>query len=232
MRRDDAIRRVPQGVVFRQGFRIRNIERRASETASTVASVQGVVVAVSFEGSDEVCLNDDLAAGDIRHESVFLPVQDCEFVFAEEVGCLFRQRDADEEVVDVLGEEMVQGGFIEAVEPCVRDGAVRVAGAGDDEAGVVFRFRGRARGGGVRDDVHAHGAGDVGDLAAYAAVAEDGEALARVVAEVLEFFPVGVFAPFVLLLPLVEEGVVVGVGEGGEGDPFGDLGAVDAGGGG
>lgn len=43
----------------------------------------------------------------------------------------------------------------------------------------------------------------------------------------------GVFAaPFVLALPVVEEGVVVGVGEGGEDDPFGDLGAVDAGGGG
>lgn len=42
----------------------------------------------------------------------------------------------------------------------------------------------------------------------------------------------GALAPGVGELPGVEEGVVVGVGEGGEDDPFGDLGAVDAGGGG
>lgn len=148
------------------------------------------------------------------------------------MGCLFRQGHADEEVVDVLGEEVVEGGFVEAVEPLGRDGAGRVAGAGDDEADVAFGFGRGARGGRVRDDVHAHGAGDAGDLAAYAAVAEDGEALACVVAEALEFLSVGVFAPFVLQLPLVQEGVVVGVGEGGEDDPFCDLGAVNTGGGG
>ena len=67
------------------------------------------------------------------------------------------------------------------MEPLFRDGSVRVAGAGDDEAFVVFGFGGCARGGGVRYDVHSHAAGDAGDLAAYAAVAEDGEAFARVV---------------------------------------------------
>ena len=75
----------------------------------------------------------------------------------------------------------MEAAFIEAAEPFFRDGAVRVAGAGDDEAGVSFGFRGGARGGGVGDDVHSHRFGDAGDLAADAAVAEDGEALARVV---------------------------------------------------
>lgn len=232
MRRDDAIGRVPQRVVFGQGFRIRDIERGASEAASAVASVQGVVVAVGSEGGDEICLDEDLSAGDIRHESVFRPAEDCELLGAEEVGRFFCQRDADEEVVDVLCEEVVQAGFIEAAEPFFRDGAVRVAGAGDDEALVVFGFGCCARRGGVRDDVHSHAAGDAGDLAADAAVAEDAESFARVVPEALEFLAVGVLAPFVVALPCVEEGVVVGVGEGGEDDPFGDLGAVDAGGGG
>ncbi len=71
-----------------------------------------------------------------------------------------------------------------------------------------------------------------GDLSAYATVAEDAEALASFVAEGGEGVVVGAFAPFVGALPGVEEGVVVGVGEGGEDDPFCDLRAVDARGGG
>ena len=130
-------------------------------------------------------------------------------------------------MVDVLGEEVVEGGFVEPAEPGRRDRAVRVAGPGHDEARVVFRFRRRARGGRVGDDVHAHGAAHPGDLAAYAAVAEDAESLARLVPQGLQF-PLP-FAPLMVLLPGVEEGVVVRVGERGQDDPFGDLGAVDAG---
>lgn len=144
----------------------------------------------------------------------------------------FGQGHADEEVVDVLGEEVVQGGSVEAVEPGFGDGAVRVAGAGDDEARVVFGFGGRARGGGVCDDGHAHAAGNAGDLAADAAVAEDGESFPGIVSQTLEALIGGVFAPFVVQLPFVEEGVVMRVGEGGQDDPFCDLGAVDAGRGG
>ena len=171
MRRDDAIGRVPQGVLFRQGFRIRDVERRASETAAAVAAVERVVVVVGVEGGDEVGLHDDLAAGDVGDEGVLLFPQDGEFLRAEEVRRFVCQGYADEEVVDVLGEEVVQGGLVQAAVPGFWDRAVRVAGAGDDEALVVFRFRRWARGGRVRDHVHAHAAGHAGDLAADAAVA-------------------------------------------------------------
>lgn len=65
VRRDDAVRRVPQRAVLGQRFRVRHVERRASEAASAVASVEGVVVLVGFEGGDEVGLHDDLPAGDV-----------------------------------------------------------------------------------------------------------------------------------------------------------------------
>lgn len=71
MRRDDAVGRVPQRVVWRQGFGIGDIERGAAETASAVAAVEGVVVVVGLEGGDEVGLDDDLAAGDVGDEGVF-----------------------------------------------------------------------------------------------------------------------------------------------------------------
>lgn len=228
MRRDDAVGRVPQGVLFGQGFRVRDVERRAAQSAAAVAAVERVVVAVGGEGGDEVGLHDDLAAGDVGDEGVFLSAQNGEFLRAEQVRRLGCQGHADEEVVEVLGEEVVQGGFVRAAVPGYRDRAVRVAGAGDDEARVVFRVRGRARGGCVRDHVHAHAAGHAGDLAADAAVAQDAEPLARVVPQARQFLSMRRFAPFVVLLPGVEEGVVVGVGERGQDDPFGDLGAVDA----
>ena len=126
-------------------------------------------------------MHDDLAAGDVGEEGVFLAAEDGELGGAEEVRGLFCEGHADEEVVDVLGEEMVEGWLVEAVEPGGWNGAVRVAGAGEDEALVVFGFGRRARGGGVGDDVHAHAAGDAGDLAAYAAVAQDAESLSRLV---------------------------------------------------
>lgn len=232
MRRDDAIRRIPQRIVFRQGFRIRHVQRRASETASAVAAVQGVVVAVGFEGGDEVGLHHNLAAGDVGYESVLLLPQDGELFGAEEVGCLFCQRNADEEVVDVLREEMVQARFVQAAEPGLRDRTVRVAGPGDDESTVVFRFRRRAWGGRVRDDVHTQAASDSGDLAAYAAVAEDAESLTCLVPQTLQDVSVRGFAPIVIKLPGVEEGVVMRMGQRGQDDPFGDLRAVDAGRGG
>lgn len=228
MRRDDAIGRVPQGVLFGQGFRIRDVERRAPQSGAAVAAVERVVVVVGVEGGDEVGLHDDLAAGDVGDEGVLLCPQDGEFLRAEQVRRLGCQGHADEEVVDVLGEEAVQGGLVRAAVPGCWDRAVRVAGAGDDEARVVFRVRRWARGGRVRDHVHAHAAGHAGDLAADAPVAQDAESLARVVPQARQFLCLRRFAPFVVLLPGVEEGVVVGVGERGQDDPFGDLGAVDA----
>ena len=228
MRRYNTIRRLPQRIVLGQGFRIRDVERRAAEAAAAVAAGEGVVVVVGVQGGDEVALDDDLAAGDVGEEGVFLAAEDGELGRADEVGCLGCEGHADEEVVDVLGEEVVQGSLVQAREPGFGDGAVRVAGSREDEARVVFGGRGRARGGRVGDDGHAHAAGDAGDLAADAAVAEDAEALAGFVSEALQRLFEGGGAPFVVLLPGVEEGVAVGVGEHGQDDPFGDLGAVDA----
>ena len=85
----------------------------------------------------------------------------------------------------------------------------------------------RARRGRVGDDVHAHAASHAGDLAADAAVAEDAEALSRFVSHALQRFFERCRAPFVVLLPGVEEGVVVGVGQHGQDDPFRDLRAMD-----
>ena len=143
--------------------------------------MKGVVIVVGFEGGDEVGLDDDLAAGNVGDEGVLLLAEDGELGRADEMGGFFGQGDGDEEVVDVLRKEFVQGGLVQPAEPGRRDRAVRIAGPGDDEAGVVFRFRRRAGGGRVCDHVHAHGAGDPGDLAADAAVAEDAEALSRLV---------------------------------------------------
>ena len=186
---------------------------------------------VGGEGGDEVRLDDDLAAGDVGDVGVALG-EEVELRRAEEVVRLRGQRHADDEPVDVLREEVVQRGRVQAAVPRAGDGAVRVAGAGHDEAAVALALRGGAWGGGEGDDVHAHRFGDVGDLAADGAVAQHGEALADVVADGAEPGGLALLAPEVLGLPGVEGVVGVGGNEGGEEDPFGDLGAVDAGGGG
>lgn len=81
-----------------------------------------------------------------------------------------------------------------------------------------------ARARGVGEDGAAHGGGDARDLAADAAVAEDADALADEVAEAAEGGVVrGGFAPGVLLLPVVEEVVGVGVDEGGHCYPGGEV---------
>ena len=175
---------------------------------------------------------DDEPAGDVRDEGVFLAPEDGELRGGEEVGGFFCERDGDDEVVEVLGEEVVEGGLVEAGEPGRGDGAVGVAGAGDDVAAVALGGGGRARVGGEGEDVHAHGARDAGDLPADAAVAQDADPLACFVAQVGEGFAGGGGGPGVGGLPGVEERVAVGGGEHGHDDPFGDLGAVDAGGGG
>jgi len=68
-------------------------------------------------------------------------------------------------VVDVLSEEVVQGGFVEPGVPAGGDGAVRVAGVGDDEAVVLFAFGGFSGTCGVGNYVHPHCFGDSSDLA-------------------------------------------------------------------
>ena len=175
---------------------------------------------------------DDLPPGDVGDEGVAVGAEDGEFGAGEEVCRFFCEGHADEEVVDVLAEEVVQACFVEPAVPCRGDGAIRVACAGHDETFIVFGFWRRAWGSGVGDHIHAECFGDVGDLSADGAVAEDAEALADSVFHGAEGVLGGAFAPIVVELPGVQEGVVVGVGEGCQDDPFCDLGAVDAGGGG
>lgn len=210
-------------MVLGQRLRVRHVQGGAPQPAFLVAG------GPRLESADQSVLVEDLAAADVGDEGVAV-AEEGEFVRAEEVRCLFRERHADEEVVDVLREEVVQGAFVQPAVPGAGDGAVRVAGAGHDVAVVFFRLGCRARAGGVGDHVHAHGLGDAAYLAADAAVAEDAEALADVIADGAEVLGlVFALAPFVRALPVVQFVVVVGVHEGGEEDPFGDLGPVDAG---
>ena len=248
MGRHDTVRRIPQRIPLRQRLRVRDIQRRAAQALFPFAEPSALlrhdgrvglarrdrglaVVGVRFEGGDEVRLDDDLAARDIGDEGVALG-EDVELRRAEQVVRLLGQRHADDQPVDVLREEVVQRGAVQPAVPGAGDAAVRVAGAGHDEAAVVLALRGGARGGGEGDDVHAHRVGDVGDLAADGAVAEHGEALAHVVADGAEAGGLALLAPEVLGLPRVEGVVGVRGDEGGQEDPFGDLGAVNAGGGG
>lgn len=76
MRRNQHIRRLPQRVIRRQRFRVRDIERRAGDE-------------FLVKGRDERGLVDDLAAGDVGDERAARIglVQEREFVGREEVGC-------------------------------------------------------------------------------------------------------------------------------------------------
>ena len=159
MGRDDAVRGFPQRILFRQGLRVCHVERGAPEAFSAVAAVFDEI----FERGNEVFLIEDLAAGDVGDEGVALG-QDFKLRGGEKVGGFFRQRDRDKEVVNVLRQEVVEGSLIEAGEPSRGDRAVGIAGAGNDEAMVLFRSRGRAGGGGIGDYVHAHCFGNAGDL--------------------------------------------------------------------
>ena len=132
-------------------------------------------------------------------------------------------------MVDILCEEIVEIGFVGAAIPGSRNFTVGIPCPGDNEPFVFPAFGGFARGGGIGDDVHTHCSGYVADLAADAAVAEDAETLADFVMEVAEKAEAGlVFAPFVLLLPGVEHGEVVGRSKHGHEDPFRDLRTMDA----
>lgn len=226
MRRDRDVRRAPQRVARRQGLRVRDVEGSAAERAVG-------------EGLHERRLIDDLAARDVDDDgalaalgavavrdddAVRLPArsfrQDAELVGRQEAPRLLGQRHRDEQDVDVLGQELVQRLLVEPGVPRRRDAAVGIAGARHDEA-VVAPLLGRVFGGRrVRDHVGAEGSGDAADLAADAAVSEHAEALAD---EVVDDLVGSVLRPFVLLLRIVEEVVVVRADERGEDDPFRDL---------
>ena len=190
------------------------------------------MIGVLAQGGDEIGLVDDGATGDVAYKSVLCGPEDGEFFGGKEVTGLLCEGDGDEEVVEILAEEVVQGGFVEAAEPRGGDTPVWIPRPRDNETLIAFRFRGRARGRRVREHVHAHCFSDAGGLPADGAVAQHAQALAGFVAHVAEEGAVGTLAPVVVALPVVQEGEVVRGGEHGHDDPFCDLGAVDAGAGG
>lgn len=138
MRRNDTIRRPPQLMLLRQRFRIRDIQRRAPQALQLgpLPPFPDPLFELP-QRSNQGLLHEDLPARDITHERV--PAgQDVEFLFPEQVRGGGGEGHGDEEDVDVLGEEIVEGGFVEAAVPGAGDRAVGVAGVGDDEAGVAF----------------------------------------------------------------------------------------------
>ena len=79
--RNQAIRRIPQRIIFRQRLRICNIEGGAADL-------------LGLESLDESCLVDDLAAGDVGYEGTrwVAGVEELEFWGGEEVGCFLAGR--------------------------------------------------------------------------------------------------------------------------------------------
>ena len=69
---------------------------------------------------------------------------------------MFGKGYGDEQHVDVLSEEVVQGGFVKSAVPRAWEDAIWIAGAGDDVAGVLFAFRCLAGGGCEGYYVHSH----------------------------------------------------------------------------
>ncbi len=94
----------------------------------------------------------DGAARDVDNKGIAF-AEDGEFFFREEVLSLWGQGDGDEEDVDVLFEEVVEGGFVQAAVPRAGDLAFRIPGSRNDVTCVVFTPRGRAGRRSIRDDV-------------------------------------------------------------------------------
>lgn len=224
MRRDLQVRRLPQRVLRRQRFGHRDVHGGAGEHAAVQRRLQRVLVqhlAAAHVGDER------RSRGGVARRRLQRCREEREFLLANQLGRARRQRHAQDEVVQPLREKVVQRGFVRAGVPGRGQGAVRVAGAGDDVAVVRARRRGVARAESVRRDLHAERCGDTGDLAADAAVAENTDGLAHVVGrghECVEAQPFGLFLGF------VHQAVLAGCREPGHDDPFGDDGAVDAGG--
>lgn len=137
-------------------------------------------------------------------------------------------------MIDVLRQEMMQVLLVGATVPRSGDFALGIACAGDDEAGVVLAFRSGAWTRGIGNDIHPHCLCYIADLTADTAISEDTKALADFIMQVAHEADARlvVLAPAMVVLPFVEQGIVVGGGEHGHEHPFCDLRAMDPGGGG
>lgn len=155
MRRNKQILRLPQRMPIRKRLRISDINRRAPNHAL-------------LQRPHQLLGLNDAAPRNIRDKRPLLP-QNLKLRAAEQALGLVGQRRGDDEQVEPRGEEVVDV----AGEPLLRERAVWVADAGG-RVGVVFAGGGGwARVQGVGVDGEAHCCCDAGDLAAYAAVAED-----------------------------------------------------------
>lgn len=146
MRANPQIRRIPQRMIPRQRFRIRNINRSTTQ-------------APILQRRNQRLLDQDLAARDVGHirlaeRVVAVLGQEGEFGRANEMRGLRGEREADYQVVQAQGQEGVDGCLVCAVVPGDGDRAVCVAGAGDDVVGVAARGGCWARGGRVGVDGH------------------------------------------------------------------------------
>ena len=190
MRRDDTIRRIPQRTILGQRFRIRDIQRRTPQPAFLLR------IRSLLQRGDQIVLLEDLTAGDVGDEGIFA-AEDGEFFFSEKMRGFFGQGDGDEEVVDVLGEEMVQRCFIHPAVPGARDRAVRVTGPGNDEAIVSLTLGRSAWRRGIGNHIRTHSFKYPRRLPSDTAVAEDAEALTNVIADGAQATLLPFLTPFV-----------------------------------
>ena len=123
-----------------------------------------------------------MPAGDIADKGVAF-AQDGKLRGREKMSGLVGERHADDQMVDLLREEIAQGGFVQAGEPAARDRSVRVTSVRHNEAVVFLGLWAWSRACGVGDDVHAHGLSDTSNLTADAAITKDAETLADFVAQ-------------------------------------------------
>lgn len=151
MRRDDHILRIPQRIVFRQGFRVRHIQRRPAENLIIQRRDQGLLIQNRATGDvDQERFRSSSSFGLGRAAST--PEQS-KFLGSKQAPCRRRERQSDDKRVQARREKRVQRCLGGATVPCHREAAVRIAGARDEVAIVTAGGRTCAWGGGVSVDV-------------------------------------------------------------------------------
>lgn len=163
MRRDEDIRSLPQRVALGQRLRVGDIQSGTAHEAR-------------LESLDESGRVDDGTARHVDEEGLLL-AEDLELLGADAPLGLGAHGQAEQDDVQVLAEEVVDGLGAGAGEPLGGDQAVRVAGAGDVVFGELLGLGRGARAGGLDVDFHAEGVGDAGNLTADGAVSQDAPGL-------------------------------------------------------
>lgn len=210
VRRHDAVGRIPQRMVLGERFRIGHVQGGAPQ-----AAILAIVSRTLLERRDQIVLLQNLPARNVADEGVAL-AEDGELRCGQEVLRVGRDGHADQKVIDVLGEEVVQRSLVEAGKPGGRNAPVRVTRPRHDESLVFLRLWRGPWVGRIRDDIHSHCFGDPGDLPADAPVAEDTEPSPDSIADSVERGIVGVMAPVVFGLKSMKNIIFARVDEGRE----------------